>query len=112
MKISAIILASMDKIATPNTWTKHAFARNSKDEGVEVSSSKACKFCISGAIRSVITSDTDRPGVTFLIREIIRPSFGHINIPDFNDSSRITHAEVMQVMMGAAFTALADEESA
>lgn len=105
MKSSKVLLKAMDVIATPDKWTKEAYARNSEGVTVPVFDKEAVCFCSLGALDKTGAMLYSKAG-TYLIQALpVRKS-----IPEFNDAKKTTHSDVMEKFMTAYFLAVADGE--
>ena len=103
MKTSKVLLKAMDVIATPDKWTKNAFAKDSDGTPVKGHSPDAVCWCSLGALQKA----TQKTGHTFYAEEFLIEAAGK-QVASFNDSILTTHDKVMEKFMTAAFLALAN----
>ena len=88
----ATLVAARERIATPEHWTKNAFAKATDGTVVGTHDSLAASFCMLGALYVVadITSHAQR----YLLAEVRRTS-PFVSISGFNDSDGTTHADAL-----------------
>lgn len=102
------LIAARAKIATPETWTQHALARDINDNDKPASHSQAnnihwggidgrdpfaCKFCALGAVQAV-TDDNGFDAVRLALNRAARELFGMYSIAEINDD--YGHEDVLQ----------------
>ena len=96
---SARLRAARTLIATPETWTRGAYARDAHRLAVAASSPSATCFCGMGALMRAAGRDTPRITLT---ATYLRGSSGELWIP-WHDAPERTPAEVLiQIDRGIA----------
>ena len=105
MKTSKVLLKAMDVIATPDKWTKGAFARDTSGDAVGAFSSHAVCFCSLGALKK-----TGGYGAGLATHYLSQAVPFRNSVASFNDAKKTTHADVMEKFMTAYFLAVADGE--
>lgn len=94
MNALQILQQARDKIAIG--WTQGWFARDIYDKRVEISSTSACKFCLSGALWQ-----DDATGEQVLIaKRLLNAHIGtrFDNIVDFNDNVCTKQEDVLALL--------------
>jgi len=118
MKASEVLKAALEKIATPDKWTRGSFGRLADGSGCSSGDRSATAFCLNGA---VIAASGDGVGRFFndscdaatgylqrVIAEEADDKWVSRSLIGFNDSYGRTHAEVVDALTKAI--ALAESE--
>jgi hypothetical protein len=88
-------------LSVPERWTKGAFARVVDGRGVFYNNPKACSFCLLGGICKTDPNLESRGGETskawhFLTMYCRRKK--SMDVPNFNDHERTTHADILSFL--------------
>ena len=94
-KIRDTLIAARALIEDEERWTKGAMARDKNGAPCESGGTPVC-WCASGAIMmcELKKRSADSEGAMRYLREAL-PPWAMRNVPQFNDNSHTTHAEVL-----------------
>ena len=100
--ISETLQNARDLIATPDQWTKRAFARNMFEHQIKPQHPAACKFCLVGAVinASMGVSEQVTHRVIKLLGDVARRQGyrGDSGVVLWNDRPDIEHRHVMALI--------------
>lgn len=90
-------MKAFELLSDETKWTKYSFARNSKNDMVEITDPTACKWCLVGAIQNCYPEFSDRMDIWDKIREAIHIPFAE-PIIEWNDHPSRTFTEVHSLL--------------
>jgi len=91
------ILREVDSLLTPKSWIKFSEAEDSEGNPVSAIDERACKWCLTGALRKICSS-RDHELYTMAARIYLARSVGSESIPYFNDAKKIKFKDVRRVI--------------
>jgi hypothetical protein len=92
--LAEVLRAARAKIATPETWTKRAFARDIASVRVFARSTSAVCWCAIGAIDSLDITADDACAAGEAGEALVAANRGRA-VSYFNDDPRTTHANIL-----------------
>lgn len=96
MKTSKVIEGAI-KLIENFGWTKKAFARDKYRHKVELNSDRACKFCVSGAIRKAGGKNEELDKVN----NYLNTFYSFLSIPAWNDAPETKKKDVINFLYRA-----------
>lgn len=100
MTALAILERADEILADESKWTRGMCARDAGGLWVELSSPRACKWCLFGALERAARAFGLRttPGSVF---DAVYPHTGNRTLGEFNDATRTTFSDIKRVLAAA-----------
>lgn len=93
--MKAVLVAIKSRLASPDAWTRGAYARDVYNQPVSCIRPSACKWCLAGAL---LADDMVGGEECWTLFTRIVNERGFSDIATFNDDPLTTYANVLQVL--------------